>query len=160
MSTDTTLQLAIFADYFQFYIQDELANDDFGSLWTDEAVERLLATADHSIGIGTVRNMTVPVVVSLHAAEPEADFIEWDMVNEGSFTVRSGRVAVMGCTDHLPDAARLTLAPGPYRVRVSYAGLDSLSEDGLDGDDFYRVQLWPAPLAPVFIVKGRTDAAA
>lgn len=160
MSTDTTLQLAVFADYFQFYIQDETANDDFGSLWTDEAVERLLAAADHSVGIGTVRNMTVPVVVSLHEAEPEADFMEWDMVNEGSFTVRSGRIAVLGCTDSLPDAPRLTLAPGPYRVRVSYSGLDNLSEDGVEGDDFYRIQLWPAPLAPVFVIKARTDAAA
>ncbi|PZO03193.1 MAG: hypothetical protein DCF30_03470 [Hyphomicrobiales bacterium] len=160
MATDTTLQLAVFADYFQFYIQDETANDDFGSLWTEEAVERLLAVADHSVGIGTARNMTVPVVVSLHDATPEADVAEWGLVNEGSFTVRSGRIAVMGCTDSLADAPRLDLAPGPYRVRVSYSGLDSLSEDGLEGDDFYRIQLWPAPLAPIVVVKDRSGASA
>ena len=160
MTTDTILRLAIFADYFQFYIQDETANDDFGSLWTEEAVERLLAVADHSLGIGTARNMTVPVAVSLHDTGPEADFAEWDLVNEGSFTVRSGRIAILGCTDFLADAPRLELAPGPYRVRVSYSGLDSLSEDGLEGDDFYRIQLWPAALAPIVVVKDRSGASA
>ncbi|MDR6873426.1 hypothetical protein J2Y55_004450 [Bosea sp. BE125] len=159
MTPEATIELAIFADYFQFYIQDETANDDFGSLWTDEAVERLFAASVQSVGVGTVRNMTVPVVVSLHAQEPPADFGEWDMVNEGSFTVRSGSVAIAGCTDYLPDAPRLSVPPGSYRVRASYAGLDTVSEDGLEGDDFYRVQLWPAPTAPLAVVKARSGAA-
>ncbi|MDW4736332.1 hypothetical protein NQ293_26040, partial [Escherichia coli] len=54
-----------------------------------------------------------------------------------------------------PDAARIDVAPGTYRVRVSYGGLDTLSEDGLEGDDRYRLQLWPAPPIAVRVVKQR-----
>ncbi|WP_313013585.1 hypothetical protein [Brevundimonas sp.] len=43
---------------------------------------------------------------------------------------------------------------GDYAARVSHGGLDTLSEDGLDGDDRYRIQLWPGPVRPVTVVKG------
>ncbi|MEN5081093.1 hypothetical protein ABE438_01280 [Bosea sp. TWI1241] len=153
MTDQTTLTLSLFADYFQFYLQDESANEDFGQLWTEEAVGRLLAVAESSVGIGTARNRDVPVAVSVHADEPEDDFGEWDLVNECSFTVRSGRVAILGCTDYLPDAVRIALPPGSYRLRASYAGLATVSDDGMEGDDFYRLQLWPAPPAPVRTLK-------
>lgn len=153
-------QFEIFADYFQFYLQDEAADEDWGAFWTDETVERMLAVGQCTVGIATARSMNVPVVVSVHDAKPEIDFDEWELVNECSFGVRSGRVMVIGCTEEAPqETARFALAPGPYRLRVSYAGLDSLSEDGLDGDDFYRLQIWAAPLAETETVKERAGAA-
>lgn len=154
-----TTELEIFADYFQFYVQDEAAAEDLADLWTDETVARMLIVGESTVGIGTARNMKVPVVVSVHAAPPEADFGEWELVNECSFRVRSGQVAILGCTDYLPDATRLPLEPGSYRVRISYTGLDTLSEDGLEGDDFYRLQVWPAPLAETSTLKERAGAA-
>jgi hypothetical protein len=36
-------KLTLFADYHQFYIQDETADGNLSDAWTDEAVERLLA---------------------------------------------------------------------------------------------------------------------
>ena len=36
-----------------------------------------------------------------------------------------------------------------YRARIYYGGLNSLSEDGLEGDDHYRVVLWPDDEADV-----------
>ena len=37
---------------------------------------------------------------------------------------------------------------GVLRVRVLFAGFDSLSEDGLEGDDRYHIEIWPgAPIA-------------
>lgn len=159
MIARSTIELAVFADYFQFYLLDCATNEDFGALWTEEAVERLLAVAPHAVGIGTARNMQVPVAISVHDREPEADFPEWEQVHDCSLTVVSGRVAILGATDYLPDAPSLALAPGPYRARISYAGLETLSEDGLEGDDFYRIQLWPAPLAALLTRKQRAGAA-
>jgi len=156
MQTAETLTLSVFADYYQFYLLDESVDEDFGALWDDEAVERLLAVGRSSIGVGTARNMAVPVAVSLFEEAPELDPDAWDMVNECSLALRSGRLVILGGTDYLPDAPRLPVAPGDYRVRISYAGLDTLSEDGLDGDDFYRIDLWPAPLGPLVIRKART----
>lgn len=57
--------------------------------------------------------------------------------------------------DYFPDAARVSLLPGSYRARIYYAHLDSLSEDGLDGNDEYRVVLWPAPPSGLKILKAR-----
>lgn len=155
-----TTELEIFADYFQFYVQDEGVDEDWGTFWTDETVERMLAVGDCSVGIATARNMNVPVVLSVHDAAPEADFGEWELVNECSFCVRSGQMMVIGCTEGSPqERARFSLAPGSYRLRVSYVGLDSLSEDGLEGDDFYRLQIWPGPVAPTRTLKEQAGAA-
>lgn len=155
-----TAELEIFADYFQFYLQDEAVDEDWGTFWTDETVERMLAVGDCSVGIATARNMNVPVVLSVHDTVPEADFGEWELVNECSFRVRSGQVMLIGCTEGVPqERARFSLIPGSYRLRVSYVGLDTLSEDGLDGDDFYRLQVWPAPLGETRTLKEQAGAA-
>ena len=45
MTVMHTTELEIFADYFQFYLQDEAVNEDWGAFWTDETVERMLADA-------------------------------------------------------------------------------------------------------------------
>lgn len=115
----------LFADYFQFYLQDESAIGDLSDSWTQEAVDRLLAIAPGTIGVGTVRNMTVPVAVELSDAEPTEDSANWDHVNECNLEVQSGRIVVAGCTDYFPEAARIDLPPGSYRARIYYGNLDA-----------------------------------
>jgi hypothetical protein len=148
----------LFADYFQFYLQDESAPGDLSASWTQEAVDRLLAVALGTIGVGTVRNMTVPVIVEVGDTEPDEDVTKWDQVNECDFEVQSGRVVVAGCTDYFPEAARIDLAPGSYRARVYYGGLDALSDDGLDGQDHYKIVLWRSVPGPLKILKQRTNS--
>src|SRR6478735_9681174 len=143
-----SFELSLFADYFQFYIQDEAVTGDLSAAWNEEATGRLLAIAPGTIGIGTVRNMDVPVTVEIHDHEPDDDFSEWDYVVEASLKTSSERVVIAGCTDYFPDAMRIPVPRGIHRVRVSYGGLDTLSADGLGGDDHYRLQLWlAAPIA-------------
>lgn len=143
----------IFADYHQFYIQDENAPGDL-TTWDEATTERMFILAEGMVGIGTARNMTVPVTVALHPSEPPRDDADWDRLAECSIDLPSGRFAIAGCTDYLPDAARVDLPPGVYRVRIAHGGLETLSEDGLEGEDRYRLQLWPAPAAPETILKG------
>jgi hypothetical protein len=150
-----SFNLSLFADYFQFYIQDEAATGDLSQAWNEEATDRLLALAPGTVGIGTVRNMDVPVTVDILEQEPDDDASEWDRVVEASLEVTSGRIVIAGCTDYFPDAMRIGVPPGTYRVRVSYGALDTLSEDGLSGDDRYRLQLWPATSTAVRILKQR-----
>jgi hypothetical protein len=150
------LELSLFADCFQFYIQDEAATGDLSQSWNEEATARLLATASGTIGIGTVRNMDVPVVVEIHDQEPYDDSSEWDHAVEASLDVISGRLVIAGCTDYFPDAIRIEVAPSCYRARVSYGALDTLSENGLSGDDHYRVQLWPGLPTAVSVLKQRS----
>ena len=139
-------KLEIFADYFQFYLQDESAEGDLGDAWDDDAVKRMFAVATGMVGIGTARNMDVPVTLEFLDAAPPEDFASCDHVVEGSLLVSAGPLVVAGCTDYFPDAARFPLAPDTYRVRLSCFGLDTLSEDGLNGEDHYLVQLWPGSL--------------
>lgn len=150
-----TLHFRIFADYCQFYIQDEDAQGDLSSSWTEEAVAQLLALAPGTIGVGTVRNMEVPVELELCASAPSADLDMWDHVNECSIDVPSGRLVVAGCTDYFPNAARVEVRPATYRARIYYGCLDSLSEDGLEGDDQYKIVLWPAPVEDLRVLKQR-----
>ncbi|MDR2920254.1 MAG: hypothetical protein LBV72_12940 [Tannerella sp.] len=139
------IKLELFADYFQFFIQDENAEDNFDNDWTDEAVGRLLIVTDGLIGVGTVRNMNVPVIIKIFDSEPPMladDQGVIGQINECDLNVFSGRIMISGCTDYLPDARRVDLDNGIYRARIYYANLDTLSEDGLEGDDCYEIHLW------------------
>ena len=138
-------ELRLVAEYYQFYLQDETAEGDLSDAWTPEAADRLLALAPGTIGVGTYRNADVPVLVEVHDREPVEEAAAWDRVNESTLDVPSGRIVIAGCTDYFPDAARIQVPSGRYRARVCYAGKSSLSADGFDGDDRYRVALWPAP---------------
>lgn len=149
-------KLTLFADYYQFYIQDENVDGNLSDAWTDDAVERLLAVAPGTVGIGTVRNIEVPVTIAVLAREPVLDIDKFDHIVECSIEVASGTIVAAGCTDYVPDAARINIPSGSYRVRASFTGLDAVSADGLEGDDQYHLQLWPAPMDSVQILKQRT----
>ena len=145
MKVNNEITLALFADYFQFYIQDEGAEGDLSAHWTTEAVDRLLALADGTIGIGTVRNVTVPVIVKIFDSEPPVYTNNENVIsqiNECDIEVSSGKIVIAGCTDYFPEAKRIELKNGIYRARIYYFNLDQISDDGLDGSDFYEIHLW------------------
>lgn len=152
----TTHRFDLFADYFQFYLQDD--DPSFGDLstaWTAEATERLLAVAPHVIGIGTARNMTVPVSVSVHSSRPQILEEEWDHITTASLKIDTGRIVVAGCTDYYPDAARIKVVPGVIEAIICYSNLGSLSEDGLEGEDSYHIHLFPGREIVPAVLKSR-----
>ncbi len=151
----STIELTLFADYFQFYLQDESAEEGLADSWTEEATNRLLAVASGTIGVGTVRNMDVPVTIEVLDAEPILDAARWDHITQCSIDVPSGKLVIAGCTDYFPDAKRIHVSPGIYEARISYGALNTLSEDRLDGEDHYRVQLWPGRTALPSVLKQR-----
>ena len=61
----SSYRYTLFADYFQFYLQDEKVDGNLSDAWTEQAVQDLLAIAPGTIGVGAVRNMDVPVEVEL-----------------------------------------------------------------------------------------------
>ncbi len=135
-------QFELFADYYYFYLQDQNATGDLSESWTNDACKKMLAIAPSIIGIGTIRNMEVSVTIEIVCQEPETDLSQWEHVNECDLEIVSGILVVAGCSDFFPDAARISLNPGVYRARVLYGNLNSISSDGLDGDDHYKVILW------------------
>lgn len=139
------INLELFADYFQFYIQDEEVEGNLSDSWTDHANRILLATTTGTIGVGTVRNMDVPVTLKLFETQP--DYLPdpgntIGQINECDIEISSGKLVIAGCIDYFPDAKRISLENGIYRARIYYANLDTISEDGLEGDDYYEIHLW------------------
>ena len=145
----------LFADYFQLYLQDEEAEGSLENSWTPEAINQLLALAPGIIGIGTVRDMTVPLSIEIVDQVPDEEIGEWDQINECSIEIPSGRFIVSGCSDYLPEAPRISVTKGTYRARIYYGKLNTLRENGLEGDDHYKVIFWKAPLAPLKVIKQR-----
>ncbi|MBD8488161.1 hypothetical protein IFO69_05320 [Echinicola sp. CAU 1574] len=137
-------QLEIFADYFQFHLYDEKLNPNFGEAWNQFSVDNFLALRREGIGIGTIRNMDVPVNIKIYDSEPKIkeDLNQVFQINETDLTIISGKLVVIGCTEYFPDAKRIELDRGIYRVRIYYSDLDKLSEDGLDGEDNYHLEIW------------------
>lgn len=80
-------QYKLFADYHQFYLQDQSAAGDLSNSWTQEA----------------------------------------------------------------------EVSPGSYRARLYCGNLDALSEDGLNGDDHYKVVLWLAAPGPSRVLRQRAN---
>jgi hypothetical protein len=96
------------------------------------------------VAVLTARSVEVPVSVEIHDGEPNLDLESPSRVVECSLDVRTGKLVVAGCTEYLPDAPRIGIPPGIYRVRVSYAGLETV-EDEFEGDDSYLVQFGRNP---------------
>ena len=135
------LDFEIFADYRQFYLEDEASPHQTGDIWTKENIEQMIAVSENLIAVGTARNETVPVSVELHTSQPVLELKNYDRVNECSIEVLSNNLVLSGCTEYLPDAARIEIEPGIYRVRVLYANLETVKEEW-EGEDFYILQLW------------------
>jgi hypothetical protein len=154
--TVLTHSYSLFADYYQFYLQDEASNGVNPDAWTDDAVVQMVAISPGALGVCTARNTHVPVTVAILDSEPPLETHAWDHIVECALEIRSGVIVVAGSSDFFPDAARVSVAPGTYRVRVSIGGLDTISADGQSGGDSYRLQLWQAIAVPPRVLK-RSD---
>lgn len=132
----------LLADYFQIYLRDE-GHPDLPDDYTDEALSRRMTASRHAVVIHTARNMTVPVRVIGHDQRPAPELASWQQVVEAGITCPSGQLVLAGLTDYAPSAARLAVPAGALGIRVGMSGLDTLSEDGLEGEDRYVIQVWP-----------------
>ncbi|MGC4997384.1 hypothetical protein [Streptomyces sp. DT195] len=162
----TTTRLRLFADYFQLHVMDEDAEDDLGEAWTQEAVSDGLAVSRQTLGIGTAVDMDVTVTVELLGRPPGDDSDAFDHVVEASIEVPTGRIAVLGCTDYLPDAARFEVPEGFVRVRASRTNLANVrlsDEEGYDdpeGMEQVHLRIWPAPHSAPAVIKRWTATGA
>ncbi|MFF3863758.1 hypothetical protein [Streptomyces sp. NPDC002209] len=155
----TTTELTLFADYFQIHMSDADSDGDLSDAWTDQAVADHLAVAPDALGIGTSVNVDVSVTVVVLTQEPSDDSSEFDHVVEAGLNVSLGRLMVLGCTDHAPDAATFEVPSGWNRARVSRSNLARATQADIDSDESpettekIRIQVWPAPEFPAKVIK-------
>ena len=143
----------IFADYFQFYIADDGYDELPRVKWSVQCIKDKMEMVPGLINIGTARNMTVPVEVEVRECEPREDFDKWDHIAEAGIDIRSRVLIIAGYMDPQDEAPRIQLKTGSYKVWVYYGGLDTLSPDGLEGEDRYKIVLWPGIGSTVKVIK-------
>jgi hypothetical protein len=144
-----TYEFNLYAAYNQFYMGDSQAEVDTGAanFWTKHALADQLAVVPGLIGVGTASYDYVPVVVEIRQTLPGDNLDGWDRVVEASLDVPSGRIAIEGCLNYSPDEPRITVQSGAYRVRVYSGAL------AFEGDDHYKLALWPQPYADPQVLK-------
>ena len=144
-------RLAIFADYHQFYVWDpQKSGQKAPEDWSNQDVVNRAKTAAGVVVICPVRNMTVPVEVGIWDSEPQVIFDAWQHVIVAPLAT-GGLIEIHECTGG--SHACFSVEPGDYTVRALYRGLDTLSEDGLEGKDFYEIQIWRSPCANLQVIR-------
>jgi hypothetical protein len=145
----------IFADYFQFYLWDKEKDPLAPVDYTDVDIQNRIKTGPNVVVVQPLRNMYVPVELEVCDTAPNDAFAEWDHVAECTLELPSGHLEIHECTGGPID--EFVLSPGTYRVRSYFGSLASISDDGLEGDDHYRIIMWPAPKAALSVLKLWSD---
>ena len=134
--------MKLFADYRQIHVSALDAKGDLADAWTARATDDRIAAAGDIVGIGTENVDDVDVTVEILAAEPPLS--KGDHVTEASLEL-GAKVAVLGCTDYLPDAKTYKTAPGTWRLRSTHTNLAKREK--------IHLQLWPRWKAPKAVEK-------
>lgn len=143
MTETKSFDFSLFAEHFQFYVQDKSTDNSLSIYWDEQSREDLFACSDEIIGVATVRNMDVPVTLALIEKEPEDESLdEWDHVVQSMLSLPTGTLLLTGPTSDETESLKVNVDPGLYGVRVYYGMLDEIDAEGFEGDDFYKVSLW------------------
>lgn len=103
----------------------------------------MVAMGNHAISLGTLRNVDVEVEIHVVDALSSVRLAGYDHIAEGSFASPTGSLAVMGCTDFLPDAYRVELPAGSYQFIYLVRGVDSITDEWSPASDVYILYLAP-----------------
>ncbi len=149
--TQQTYDFSIFAEHFQFYVQDKDSDEDLSIYWDEDSRQALVSFLNEIVGIATVRSMDVPITLKLLEKEPEDEALDdWDHVVQGSVSIPSGKLLITGPVTQDDEALNIDVVPGTYGLRAYFGSLDEVDAEGFEGDDFYQVSIWktdepPAP---------------
>lgn len=136
-------QLEFYTSYHQFYVSDKEAS--FGtnsdSFWTGMAVNDRLAVGERIIGVSTASYGMIKMELDfLKERNDHVDYSLFDHIIEASILINSGTIQILDCPNSNLEF-ETDITPGIYGVRVYSSHLDIIDED--DGEDFYKIELWP-----------------
>ncbi len=138
-------KLDFYTSYNQFYICDKNFRGDTGSddFWTDDAFSDRLALEDGILGVGTASYGHIRAELDiLNKANEELDVDQYDHIVEGGLVIESGVLQVLDCPNSEVEL-EVGVKPGTYRVKIYSSNLLSADIDENDGDDFYKIEIWP-----------------
>lgn len=142
--------VSVFADNFQFQLQDQVEDCEYPEVWNDALLTQLFVFGPSIVGISTVRDQDVSVILEVYDKpmdekdlRTEPDLSDYDHAAQCNLDLPSGKLLITGCTSDYEDALKLNLPFHHYGVRIFWSNLDSPDELGFEGDDEYLIQLWP-----------------
>jgi hypothetical protein len=139
-------ELAIYADYSQFYVSDTGHTTQTDTIWdAADASDRQIGVGDGIVAIGTKRYGTVPVVIEWYPTAPKLVLEGLDRINETGIEITTAMVVANFISADPAPLARIT--PGKYGLRVLYSFQTQVESDEV-GNDRYTVQLWPVDELP------------
>ncbi|HEX3270079.1 MAG TPA: hypothetical protein VHR15_05480 [Ktedonobacterales bacterium] len=83
----------------------------------------------------------------------DEDITPWDCVAEVSFEANDAEL--VSYTPPGDDLYRFPIQSGSYRVRVYVSGVETVNALGTEGQDQYRIVLWPAPYQESAVLQKR-----
>lgn len=110
----------------------------------------MLVAADGILAVGTKSFSDIKGEIIVTDSTPIINEVEWDHIVEGSIEIRSGLLKISNCPDW-EMVLKVNIAPGTYRIRLSGKNFNSVIDD--DGDDFYKIGIWPQAHSAVELIK-------
>jgi hypothetical protein len=134
----------LFADHFQFCVQDALTDETLPVHWEPEEQEALAFVGAQVIHVATIRELDVAVTAEISEKQPAdgESLDDWDHVVECAISLPSGKLLFTSVSQDIHETQRLEVEPGTYGVRIYYESLDEVDDEGFEGEDSYRVRLW------------------
>lgn len=109
--------------------------------WTNEVFNDRLAIEDGVLGVETERYGHVKREFEVFtASNNNVDLYKYDHIVEAGIEIKSGVIQILDCPSSTIEL-EVNVAPGIYRARIYSINLNSV--DGDEGDDYYRVEIWP-----------------
>lgn len=146
-----TYALSLFADYFQIFIYD--AGLDWSTVridadwWTDKDRRDMFSVKENGrlIVLETFRNFTVPVKVAILETDPPLHPLdEWDQIVECSIKTQSPGILIAELGNEGQNGLLVESTVPHWRLRVYYGGQHTIDQMGIEGNDHYLIELWPA----------------
>lgn len=135
-------KLNFYTQYNQFYIVDKDGSFDPASsdLWPDDAGSERLGIVEGTVGVYTECYGPVKGELEILKEPSKGGYEGYDHVVEGGIDVVSGALQIQDCLNSSVQL-ELKMNPGQYRVRVYSSNLASVQGD--EGDDYYKIEIWP-----------------
>jgi len=136
--------LEFYTSYHQFYIYDKDSPGDTSSpeFGNQQSYNDRLAIEKGIIGVGTECYGPIKGELELlNASNTSVNLNDYDHIVEGGIEIESGVLQILTCPTSSIEL-EIQIDPGLYRARIYSSNLASV-EGGEEGDDFYKIEIWP-----------------
>lgn len=146
-----TLRVAV--DHHQFIASDPTGELDIDA-YNEEPQLARLAQWPRGVTVFTSSAWAeTEVIVELHTERPTVDLTACDHAVEGGLSLPSGHLHIYGPETTGSHEPCVRIPSGEYSLLVTGSGFGTADPHGDDGDDTYRLILWPGTILSPRVLK-------